>query len=131
MKAKAPKISNVVKFPKSGVKRIQGRAFNMTTIESAIQVCRERLGFELSLEQMVNLIESNDAFARDLRASGGATDTMTRELMIDAITMKLLGPKRHWPSNGDSEEVSKKFFEEFARAAKAAGYKSAEEKQNA
>lgn len=85
-------------------------------------VLKDYYGVLATMLQCVEIVQSNKLLAADLYASGGAGDTSTREDIIDALSVKLLGRYRCWPTNGDREEVQRKFYADFSTAALAAGY---------
>ena len=92
-------------------------------VQDAVDVFSDYYGVEMSLEQCVEIIKTNKTLAADLYASNSAHDTCTREYLIDALVLMIMGKGHGWPCNGDGPEKSRKFFSDFAVAAAKAGYK--------
>lgn len=72
--------------------------------------CREHLLSRNSVD-VVEAIESSQS---------GSLDTLEREVLYDAIGLTLVG--KHWPCNGDSEEVSTAFLESLVKAFNEMGF---------
>jgi len=54
---------------------------------------------------------------------------MTRELLIDAVVIEVLGRRSHWPLNSDSPHYSLSFFRRFWPRARAQGYHTVSQKE--
>ena len=67
------------------------------------------------------LIQKNLSLQAEL-LYGGLGDTMARDAVVDAMTEHLLGPRRRWPINMDSERKSKRFYHDFFTKALDAGW---------
>lgn len=73
-------------------------------------------------EQCVALVTSNQRLFREIKKYRSASDTYTRELLIETLTRQVMGDQWHFPCYGDYDEYANKFFAEFQAALLKAGY---------
>lgn len=87
-------------------------------ILGTVYMLKEYFGVSVPPEYVKKLMLKNSYVFQEVK-DGAYTDTAARDTIIDALANDLgVG---HWPMNGDGEKYSKKFYKDFAEAAKKNG----------
>lgn len=96
-------------------------------IKEAVEVFAGYYGVQMTEEQCIELLKAETSVdaVEDLVNSNWASDTLTREMLIDALAHSL--GMRSWPTYGDGEEAFKAFIAEFVVKVEQAGYKAVTE----
>jgi len=82
----------------------------------------EAVGYELTIEQMLEVVFSNDKAFEDFCQIRKHPDSPARDIFSDAFAKYILQDDRHWPEGGDPEEYTKKFFDDLNEQAPHLGY---------
>jgi hypothetical protein len=91
-----------------------------------LEICRESfsqvVGFDLTIAQMLEVVFSSDQAFEDFCQIRQYPDTPAREIFSRAFGQFVLKDDRHWPLGGDSQEYTKKFFDDLNQKAVELGY---------
>jgi hypothetical protein len=119
---------DVVKFDK---KNVQKRKITLSgeTLEEMQQDFSYAVGYNLSIEKMLEVIFSYIDMTNDVLMFGGSTDSSWRwwnsgakDNFSNAFGKFILKDDRHWPEGGDPNEYTKKYFDDLNNAAIELGY---------
>lgn len=112
---------DVVKFDK---KNVQKRKITLSgeTLEDMQQEFSYAVGYNLSIEQMLEVIFSDINMMNDVLMFGGSTDSGAKDNFSDAFGKFILQDDRHWPEGGDTKKYTKQFFDDLNNAAEEKGY---------
>lgn len=112
---------DVVKFDK---KNVQKRKITLSgeTLENMQRDFSYAVGYNLSMEQMLEVIFSDINMTNDVLMFGGSTDSGVEDSFSDAFGKFILQDDRHWPIGGDPEEYTKKYLDDLNNAAEEKGY---------
>ena len=112
---------DVVKFDK---KNVQKRKITLSgeTLDDMQQDFSYTVGYNLSIEQMLEVIFSDINMMNDVLMFGGSTDSGAKDNFSDAFGKFILQDDRHWPEGGDPKEYTKQFFDDLNNAAEEKGY---------
>lgn len=80
----------------------------------------QHFAIALTDEQIEKYVKTHRVLKEDLPED--ILDTMTRDLLIDAIVVDVLGEDWHWPLNMDGEEYTKRFVQAFFLEAERKGF---------
>ena len=89
-------------------------------IERAKLVFSDSVGFDLTVEQLLEVAFSDINTIRDL--ANGYTDSPARDLFHNAFAKFILKDDRHWPIGEDSQEYTTKFFSDLNDACENLGF---------
>lgn len=99
--------------------------FTVDDIKSMRHDSARKMGLDFTEDKVREILTANpdgyadaiwDDFEQVGHPEGGSMDTAVRDLWFSAIAYYYTG--RDWPLNGDSDEVSKKFFSKLKKALK-------------
>lgn len=106
--------SDIVNFDqkKKEVKKLKIPGIN---IEKAKNVFSETVGYDLTTEQVLQVIFSDVNTIQDLVS--GCTDSPAKDLFSRAFGRFVLNDSREWPVGGSTREYTEKFFNDLNKAA--------------
>ena len=87
-------------------------------IDDSVQMLHDYFRVTVTKKYLARLLKKDVRLLCEV-ADGAVTDTYVRDMFIDTITEDM--GVNHWPSNGDSNEYSKRFYKKFAVECKKRG----------
>lgn len=112
--------SDVFNFESERTKKTTKLTFSGKKLENSRIHFSNSVDFDLTTEQMLEVIFSSDAafedFTRCLWDDDADPDTASKDIFAEAFARFILRDDRHWPTGCDSEEYTQKFFDDLGCA---------------
>jgi hypothetical protein len=114
--------SDVVCFDSKN-KRTKKVTFSGKKLDNCLNVYRYAVGFDLTIEQMLEVVFSSDQAFEDFCQVREYPDSTAKEIFCRAFGEFILKDDRHhWPVGGDPEDYTNKFFNDLNETAVELGY---------
>ena len=115
--------SDIVNFEsKNKNKKTERVTFSGEKLDMARSWYSYAVGFDLTIEQMLEVIFSSDTAFEDFTQWSDHPDSAAKDIFSKAFGKFILEDDRHWPVGGDSKEYTEKFFNDLNETADGLGY---------